>query len=112
MDNNNNNLDEKVQKYLKRFAKKIGIANLDLHANAYTAWSDGKNTAFSPTRKVQINNLVGAGDAWDAADIVGYFAKLDPQERLIFSNAYVSVYIGNNLNSEPATMKEVLKILK
>ena len=39
-------------------------------------------------------------------------AKLDPQERLIFSNAYVSVYIGNNLNSEPATMKEVLKILK
>jgi fructose-1-phosphate kinase PfkB-like protein len=108
---NNDLLKENVQVYLKRLAKKIGI-NIDLHANNYTAWSDGEHTAFSSTNKVKINNLVGAGDAWDAADIVGYLVKLNPQERLVFSNAYVSHYVSNNPNSEPATMKEVLEILR
>jgi sugar/nucleoside kinase (ribokinase family) len=59
-----------IQEYLKKFAKKMKVS-IDLHANRYTAWSDGKEVALVPTRKVKINNLVGAGDSWDAADIVG-----------------------------------------
>jgi ribokinase len=104
-------IEENIQQYLKKFAKKIKVSNIDLHANKYTAWSNGKETAFVPTRKVKINNLVGAGDSWDAADIVGYLAGLDAKERLTFSNAYVSLYISNP-NSEPATMNEVIDLLK
>ena len=55
--------------------------------------------------------MVGAGDSWDAADIVGYLAGLDAKERLTFSNAYVSLYI-NNPNSEPASMSEVIDLLQ
>ena len=99
-----------IQEYLKKFAKEIKLS-IDLHANKYTAWSDGKDAAFVPTRKVKINNLVGAGDSWDAADIVGYLAGLDAKERLAFSNAYVSLYISNP-NSEPATMSEVIDLLQ
>ena len=99
-----------IQEYLKKFAKKMKVS-IDLHANRYTAWSDGKEVALVPTRKVKINNLVGAGDSWDAADIVGYLAGLDPKERLTFSNACVSLYISNP-NSEPATMSEVIDLLQ
>jgi fructose-1-phosphate kinase PfkB-like protein len=60
---------------------------------------------------VQIRSLLGAGDSWDAADIVGYLAGLDPKERLIFSNLYCSLYISN-LESEPATMADVIQLLK
>ena len=60
---------------------------------------------------IKVNNLVGAGDSWDAADIVGYLAGLDAKERLTFSNAYVSLYISNP-NSEPATMNEVIDLLQ
>jgi sugar/nucleoside kinase (ribokinase family) len=55
--------------------------------------------------------LVGAGDSWDAANIVGYLAGLDAKERLTFSNAYVSLYISNP-NSEPANINEVIDLLK
>ena len=111
-EDDDNNLPEEgsVQEYLKKFAKKIKLS-IDLHANRYTAWSDGKDVALVPTRKVNINNLVGAGDSWDAADIVGYLAGLDPQERLTFSNAYVSLYISSP-NSEPGTMSEVIDLLQ
>lgn len=112
-DNYNNQYfeEETVKEYLKRFANKIAI-NIDLHANNYTAWSDGERTAFSPTRKVKVNNLVGAGDTWDAADIIGYLAGLDPQQRLVFANAYVSLYIESSYpNFEPSTMKDVLELL-
>jgi hypothetical protein len=47
---------------------KIAIS-IDLHGNIFTAWSDGTAAAFCPTRNVKINNLVGAGDAWDAAEL-------------------------------------------
>ena len=104
-------IEENIQRYLKMFAKKIKVSSIDLHANKFTAWSDGKDAAFVPTRKVKINNLVGAGDSWDAANIVGYLAGLDAKERLTFSNAYVSLYISNP-NSEPANMNEVIDLLK
>jgi ribokinase len=103
-------IEENVQEYLKKFVKKTKFS-IDLHASKYTAWSDGIDTAFVPTRKVKINNLVGAGDSWDAADIIGYLSGLDPKERLAFSNAYVSLYISNP-NSEPATMNQVIELLK
>ena len=82
---------ENIKEYLKKFAKKTGIS-IDLHAKEYTAWSNGIDAAFFPTKRIQIRNLVGAGDSWDAADIVGYLAGLDSEERLFFSNMYCWLY--------------------
>ena len=101
---------EKLQESLKIFARQVGF-NIDLHAKKYTASSNGDYTAIFPTRKVQIRSLLGAGDSWDAADILGYLAGLDPMERLIFSNLYCSLYISN-LESEPATMADVIQLLR
>jgi len=70
---------ENIKEYLKKFAKETGIS-VDLHANEYTAWSNGIDATFFPTKTVEIKNLIGAGDSWDAADIVGYLAGLDSEE--------------------------------
>jgi ribokinase len=99
-----------IEEYLKRFAQKVGIS-IDLHAKEYTACSNGNYTSFFPIRRVHVRNLVGAGDSWDAADITGYLAGLNPRERLIFSNMYCSLYISNP-KSEFGTMNEVIQLLK
>jgi len=101
--------EERVQESLKRFTERIGI-NIDLHAKEYTACSNRNYAAFFPTRKVPIRSLLGAGDSWDAADILGHLAGLDPKERLIFSNMYCSLYISN-VESQPATMSDVIQLL-
>ena len=41
-----------------------------------------------------LRNLTGAGDSWDAADIIGHLIELPPQERLFFSNVFASLYIS------------------
>lgn len=94
--------EKEIQENLKEFAMQTGN-NINLHAKKYTAWSDGSDAAFCPTKRDQIRNLIGAGDSWDAANIVGYLAG--PKDRLKFSNMYwLSM---NNTKSESATMNEI-----
>jgi ribokinase len=85
--------------------------SIDLHTRIGAAWSNGRETAFAKAIKVEPKTLTGAGDSWDAADILGYLAGLDTKERLVFSNVYVSLYIRNSL-AEPACIKDVLELLE
>lgn len=101
---------KKIQENLKEFALQTGN-NINLHAKKYTAWSDGSDAAFCPTKRDQIRNLIGAGDSWDAANIVGYLAGLEAKDRLVFSNMYCWLYMSNT-NSEPATMNEIIGLFK
>jgi ribokinase len=91
-------------------AEKIGVT-IDLHTKMGAAWSNGKETVFANAIKVEPKTLTGAGDSWDAADIIGYLAGFDVMERLIFSNAYASLYIENPY-AEPANAKEIFEFLK
>lgn len=102
--------EKKMQESLKKFVKQTEI-NINLHAKEYTAWSDGKDTTFFPTRRDQIRNLIGAGDSWDAANIVGYLAGLEAPDRLAFSNTICWLYMSN-AKSEPATLYETIELLK
>ena len=95
---------------VKRLAEKIGIS-VDLHTRIGAAWSNGRETIFAHSIRVEAKTLTGAGDIWDAADIVGYLAGLDVTERLIFSNACASLYIRNP-HAEPVTMHEVFELLE
>jgi hypothetical protein len=44
-----------------------------------------------------------AGDNWDSEAIVGYLAGLHPKDRLLISNAFASLDIGNSLK-EPSKL--------
>jgi ribokinase len=99
-----------VKNAAAKLAEKVGVS-IDLHTRIGAAWSNGKETSFANAIKVEAKTLTGAGDSWDAADILGHLAGLDTKERLLFSNAYVSLYIRNAL-AEPADFKGVLDLLE
>lgn len=78
----------------KELAKKIGVF-IDLHTRYGCACSNGDEVYFAYNIKnTVVKNLTGAGDSWDAADIIGHLIKLPPQDRLFFSNAFASLYIS------------------
>ena len=99
-----------VRQAAKKLAEKTGIST-DLHTRLGAAWSNGKESAFAHTIKVEPKTLTGAGDSWDAADIVGYLAGLDPQERLLFANCCASLYIRSPSGEAPA-MNEAFELLE
>jgi ribokinase len=101
---------EDVKNAAAKLAGKVGVS-IDLHTRIGAAWSNGRETAFANIIKVEPKTLTGAGDSWDAADILGYLAGLDTKERLVFSNAFVSLYIRNPL-AEPSSIKDVLELLE
>ena len=99
-----------IRNAAKKLAEKIGIS-IDLHTRIGAAWSNGKETEFVHAIKVEVQTLTGAGDSWDAADIIGYLAGLDAEERLIYANVCSSLYIRNP-HAQPATMTEVSELLE
>jgi ribokinase len=105
------NLNAKnIQMAAKIIAKEIQI-NVDLHTKIGSAWSNGDESFFSPSFQCKVKTITGAGDNWDSADIVGYLAGFHPKNRLLISNAYASLYIGNSIK-EPSSMDVLCQFLK
>jgi ribokinase len=94
----------------KKLAEKTGIST-DLHTKMGTAWSNGKESTFVHAIKVEAKTLTGAGDSWDAADMLGYLAGLSPQERLLFANCCASLYVRDP-QAEPPTMNKVFELVE
>jgi ribokinase len=99
-----------VKVVAKRIAERVGIST-DLHTKIGSAWSNGKETAFAHTIKVEAKRLTGAGDTWDAAAIIGYLVGLHPQERLLFANCCASLYVRDP-NGEPPSMNKVFELVE
>ena len=99
-----------VRAVARKIAEKVGIST-DLRTKIGAAWSNGKESAFAYPIKVEARTQTGAGDSWDAADVVGYLAGLDPHERLLFANCCASLYVRNP-NSEPPTMNSVFELVE
>ena len=101
---------EEVKQAARRISESVGIST-DLHTKVGAAWSNGKESAFAHTIKVDAKTLTGAGDTWDAADIIGYLAGLHPQERLLFANCCASLYIRDP-NGEPPSMNKAFELIE
>jgi ribokinase len=101
---------DEVKSAASRIAEKVGIST-DLHSKLGAAWSNGKESAFVHAIKVDAKTLTGAGDSWDAADIIGYLAGLDPPERLLFANCCASLYVRDP-QGEPPTMNKVFELVE
>lgn len=99
-----------IKKAALEIANKLNI-KLNIHTRIGAAWSDGEETLFAPSFKVEPRTLTGAGDSWDSANIIAYMAGLDREQRLIFSNAYAALYVANPI-SEPATLDETIDFIE
>jgi len=69
---------------------------VDLHTEQYVkTFYKNKETEKIPTFNVEPIRLTGAGDAWNAGDIVGDCLKLPDNQRLMLANATAAFYISD-----------------
>ena len=101
---------EEVKLAARKIAESVGITT-DVHTRIGSAWSNGREVEFAHAIKIEPKILTGAGDVWDAADIIGYLAGLEPKERLLFSNASASLFV-REASGEPPTMNKVFELIE
>jgi ribokinase len=100
--------EENTKKLVSSLSEKTSIT-IDLHTSNGAFWSNGKETEFVKSIPTEVRFVTGAGDVWDAANILGYLAGLDVKERLLFSNAAASLYVSSN--GDPPTLQETLSFV-
>lgn len=98
-----------IKNLVLELAKKYSIS-IDLHTDRGSFWTNGKDVEFARSFPAEPLLVTGAGDVWDAANIIGYLAKQGTHERLLFANAAASLYIESS-DGIPPTRKEVLRLL-
>lgn len=101
--------ENETKKLVSILSEKTSIT-IDLHTSFGSFWSNGKESVFAKSFPTVIKFVTGAGDVWDAANILGYVADLEPKERLLFANATASLYVGNSNGLSP-TLQEVLSFI-
>ncbi len=101
-----------VKKAVTMLSKHIKI-KIDLHTRIGAAWSDGNIVEFvaSINNDHDIRSTTGAGDCWDASNVLGYLAGLTNYERLLFANLSASLYIHNEF-LEPPSINLLHKAIK
>jgi ribokinase len=87
---------ENIKLASKALAKNLRVF-IDLHTRYGSASSNGNTVFYAETLKnTVVKNLTGAGDSWDAADIIGHIIALPSQQRLFFANAFASLYLSSD----------------
>lgn len=86
-------------------------ARVDLHAADFSAtFRRGKETVV-PTFDVRVLRVTGAGDAWNAGNIVGDAGDLSDEARLMLANAVAAYYISSPNGTHP-TREQLLDFCK
>ena len=99
-----------IEKIVYHLSATLGI-EVCLHTRKGSIWSDGKDVFFAKALETKVVNLTGAGDCWDAGYIFSTIAGVKIQERLLFANAFASLYVGNS-DGEPPRIEKVVKLLE
>ncbi len=99
---------------LRKVARAISDSSnsmVDLHTGARSITCLGNDCTVVPSHNVTQKTVTGAGDVWDAADVVGHLLGWDPVLRLMFANAAAGLFVSRE-NPEPPCLEEVLEFLE
>lgn len=88
----------------RTLAKHIA-ARIDLHTTAFAGSFTSKEEVIVPTFRVSILRSTGAGDAWNAGNIVGDALELSDSCRLTLANAVAAYYISSPNAEHPSLAK-------
>jgi sugar/nucleoside kinase (ribokinase family) len=83
-------------------------ARVDLHTTNFSATFTKKSEAVVPAFKVPVLRATGAGDVWNAGNILGDAYKLSDGCRLTLANAVAAYYISDPNGMHP-TRKQLIK---
>ena len=82
-------------------------ARVDLHTASFSATFTKKGETIVPAFKVPVLRVTGAGDAWNAGNILGDAHGLSDEHRLSLANAVAAYYISNPKGEHPTRKKLV-----
>ncbi|MDR1993063.1 MAG: carbohydrate kinase family protein [Nitrososphaerota archaeon] len=80
-------------------------ARIDLHTSAFSASLRGTNEVVVPTFKISSVCATGAGDAWNAGNILADFGGLSDGGRLLLANAVATCYLSCIKGAHPTKAK-------
>jgi sugar/nucleoside kinase (ribokinase family) len=83
-------------------------ARVDLHTTSFSATFTKKGETVVPAFQVPVLRATGAGDAWNAGNILGDAYRLSDGGRLALANAVAAYYISNPNGVHP-TRKQLIK---
>ena len=86
-------------------------ARVDLHTTGFSATFTKKRETIVPSFKVQALRVTGAGDAWNAGNILGDAHGISDECRLALANAVAAYYISNPEAKHP-TRKQLAEFIK
>ncbi|MCW3995026.1 MAG: carbohydrate kinase family protein [Candidatus Bathyarchaeota archaeon] len=94
-----------------RFLVKHFPARIDLHTTTFSATLSGTREVVVPTFKVKVNRATGAGDAWNAGNILADHNELCDECRLMLANAVSACYLSSADGMHP-TKEKLLGFIK
>jgi sugar/nucleoside kinase (ribokinase family) len=86
-------------------------ARIDLHTTTFSVTVKTEGAVFVPAFKVKPLRATGAGDAWDAGNIVGDANGLSDECRLTLANAVSACYLSDPEGVHP-TRQKLAKFLR
>jgi len=98
--------DELAMEAARVLAKHLP-ARIDLHTTAFSATVTKKNEVVVPAFKVKALRATGAGDAWNAGNILGDGNALSDECRLVLANAVSACYLSDPQGMHPTRRKLV-----
>ncbi|MCJ7561270.1 hypothetical protein MUO79_11760, partial [Candidatus Bathyarchaeota archaeon] len=98
--------DELAMEAARVLAKYLS-ARIDLHTTVFSATLTGKSEVVVPVFKVQALRATGAGDAWNAGNILGDGNALSDECRLALANAVSACYLSDPEGTHPTRQKLV-----
>lgn len=84
---------------------------LDLHTARFAATYGPQGEAWVPTFRVEPLRVTGAGDSWNAGNVLGHLAGLAPAERLLLANAVAGLYVSGKEGLAP-TLADVVRFVE
>ena len=104
------NESEKVLLAASRLKAKVK-PEINIHTSGFVATVGAEDIVVVPTFKVKPCKFTGAGDVWNAGNILGLLLKFTNEERLLLGNAMAGYYISHPDTLTP-TIMELLPFIR
>lgn len=102
--------EEQTKKAARILASRLS-SRVDLHSTSFSATFTKKSETVVPAFPVPVLRVTGAGDAWNAGNILGDANRLTDDCRLTLANAVAAYYISNPKGTHP-TRKQLTGFCK
>ena len=106
-ENGPSRLEEKALESARLLAKHLP-ARIDLHATSFSATFTKQHEVIVPAFRVKPLRATGAGDAWNAGNILADANNLSDENRLTFANGVSACYLTDPKGAHPTSKDLIL----